>query len=197
LFVAGLYLIALFTVPELSWRFGDKSGLHPEPVAAAAPTPGQDPVSGPTGEPAAATPRYDIGNTVVIEKIGVRLDIVEAENAAALEKGAWHRRPEQGNPEIGGNFILTGHRFGFDWTPQGVARNSAFYHLDKLTAGDVVTVYWNGRRYDYTIDTKKRIDPDDGWVENQTADHILTLYTCTLGGEYDGRIVYTAKPRET
>ena len=193
--MAGAYLLTLFALPAVSLSFIDKSHLHPQPVAAAFNLPVTSPLSAPLEADAPSTPlRYDIGNTVVIEKIGVRLDIVEAADASALEQGAWHRRPTQGNPEIGGNFILTGHRFGFDWTPQGVARNSAFYHLDKLATGDVVTIYWNGQRYDYTIDTKKKINPNDGWVENQTAEHILTLYTCTLGGEYDGRIVYTARP---
>jgi len=192
----ALYFALLVLAPHLSLLFAQsKDELHPTPRTT---IPAVVEISAASEDSVVEKPEepqlYDIDNALVIEKIGIKLAIPEINHAGALERGTWHRRPHQGNPEIGGNFVLTGHRFGFDWTPAGVARNSAFFHLDKLVPGDVVTVYWNQRRYDYEIVESHQVDPNATWIENQSELHRLTLYTCTLGGEYDGRVVFTARP---
>ena len=196
--VLGLYLLFLLAYPELSYRFGKKKFAPPviaSPPATSAISPPTNPgqtATAPESEPTEIL--YDTPNKLYIEKIGVTLDIIEAESAQALEHGAWHRRPQQGNPVIGGNFILTGHRFGFGLTPGEIAKHSSFYHLDKLQAGDIISIYWDQRLYEYEVESSQTVHPNAIWIEDQSEEHILTLYTCTLKGEFDGRMVVKARP---
>ena len=53
----------------------------------------------------AAVGKKEDVNTLIIPKIAVSSPILEGD-AAVLDKGTWHRFPDRGNPEKGGNFIL-------------------------------------------------------------------------------------------
>ena len=64
--------------------------------------------------------------------VGVNVSIVEGGDDSSLNKGAWHR-PGTGNPENGGNMVITGHRF--QYLPPN---NITFYHLDKMRYVDVL-----------------------------------------------------------
>lgn len=130
-------------------------------------------------------------NKIIIDKINVNSAILEG-NKENLDKGVWHRFPERGNPEMGGNFVLTGHRFKFAPTPVMVKEASVFYNVDKLVIGDEIIVHWNGRKYVYKIQKLYRVNPSQTEIENVGEAH-MTLYTCTLAGSYDGREVVEAK----
>lgn len=70
-------------------------------------------------------------NQVFIPSVGIQSEIKEG-GIDILDQGVvWHRLPERGNPEKGGNFILTGHSFVWGYTPQEVTKQSVFYHLAK------------------------------------------------------------------
>lgn len=68
-----------------------------------------------------------------------------------MEQGAWHRYPERGDPETGGNFILSAHRFIMKWTPGATMDSSPFYNVGKLNVGDQFIVDYKGKRYNYEI----------------------------------------------
>ena len=138
-------------------------------------------------EPASAT------NTVYIPKIGVDVEIVEGEDESALLRGAWHRRPENGNPKNGGNFVVSAHRFNLGYTPAGTLKKSPFYNIDKLEVGDTITVDYNKKRYDYTINRLYSVQPEQVSIENRTEANTLTLYSCTLRGSV-ARDVVVAYP---
>lgn len=131
-------------------------------------------------------------NRVVIPKIGVNINYGEQESA--LDTGAWWRHTDRGNPEKGGNFILAAHRFTLAATPQETNVKSPFYHIDKLEIGDEIVIDYNGQRYGYKIDTISDVKPTQVEIEAPSDTPKLTLYTCTLGGATDGRVVVTAKP---
>lgn len=134
---------------------------------------------------------------LIIPKISVASPIISGDYHA-LEKGVWHRFPERGNPKDGGNFILAAHRYVFAWIPQRVNEQSVLYSIDKLKVGDAIYVDWQGQRYQYTITEKKLVNPSETSIEDsvkdQKADAKLTLYSCTLSGERDGREVIIARP---
>jgi sortase A len=113
----------------------------------------------------------------------------------ALDKGAWHRYPERGNPVKGGNFIVSAHRFGLGATPRETRINSAFYNIEELNEGDEIIIHWKGKPYEYKVSKRYKVDPDAVEVEDEKEDHVLTMYSCTLGGRYDGRIIVEAKPQ--
>lgn len=130
-------------------------------------------------------------NRVIIKKINVNREILEGDNSV-LEKGVWHRYPERGDPEMGGNFILTGHRFKFAQTPNLVKEASVFYDINKLVTGDEIEVHWNGKKYKYRIEKIYKVKPNQTEIEN-VSESRLTLYSCTLSGSSDGREVIEAK----
>lgn len=114
--------------------------------------------------------------------------------ASALYVGAQWRQPSSGNPKDGGNFVLAGHRFVMSTTPGKTIQQSPFYGIDKLVAGDKIFIDYKGVRYTYTIRSKTTVKPDAVSIENRTVDPRLTLYSCTLGGQSDGRDVIIATP---
>lgn len=135
------------------------------------------------------------GDRLYIPEIGVNVPIATGEKA--LNDGAWHRFPERGDPGQGGNFILAAHRFEIGLTPGETARKSPFYHINKLKVGDQFLVDFQGKRYGYEITSHEEVKPDQVQIEAPlTEDQAprMTLYTCTLKGEADGREVYFAKP---
>lgn len=134
-------------------------------------------------------------NQLIIPKIGVIVPIVTG-GFEALDQGVWHRFPERGNPLAGGNFILSAHRFKLGWTPQMVRKLSPFYHIDELDSGDSIFVDYEGVRYSYLVDKTYQVKPDEIAIEDQTENPKLTLYSCTLKGEADGRTVIEAWPAD-
>ena len=133
------------------------------------------------------------GDRLYIPQINVDVEILSGNDSSALEKGAWHRKPENGDPIKGGNFVLSAHRFVMSYTPQGTAIKSPFYNIGKLQVGDRLFVDYKAVRYEYEIMEKYTVKPDGVEVEAPTKDPQLTLYSCTLQGSSDGRDVLEAK----
>lgn len=109
-----------------------------------------------------------------------------------LRDALWHRFPERGDPEKGGNFILAGHRFEIGLTPNETKRRSPFYHINKIQVGDYIYADWNGRRYQYEITRKYTVKPNQTEIEAPSGVAKMTIYTCTLAGQADGREVLEA-----
>ena len=131
-------------------------------------------------------------NRLYIPKIDINLPYA-AGGPEVMEHGAWWRKPENGNPKDGGNFVLSAHRFIMGLTPQQTLRKSPFYNIDKLTVGDEIVIDYNGARYIYAISEKRSVKPEAIEIEQRTDQPQLTLYSCTLGGANDGRDVFIAK----
>jgi sortase A len=130
---------------------------------------------------------------VYIPKIGVNVSLAVG-GPEALEKGSWHRFPERGDPVKGGNFIVSAHRFSIGLTPGQTRQKSPFYHIDKLEVGDQIIVDFKGKRYGYQITEHSEVKPTQTEIEAESDTPKMTLYTCTLKGESDGREVFIAKP---
>ena len=134
-------------------------------------------------------------NRLYIPKIDINLPYEQGDERV-MEHGAWWRRPENGNPKDGGNFILSAHRFIMGLTPEQTLRKSPFYNIDKLALGDEITIDYQGARYVYVISKIYAVKPNAVEIENRTDESHLTLYSCTLGGAADGREVIVATPKE-
>lgn len=127
-------------------------------------------------------------NRLVIPKIEVDAEIVTGNTDNALLRGVWHR-PNTGDPEQGGNFVLTGHRFRY--LPPN---NTTFYNLDKLVEGDIIIVYYNGVEYDYVVSESFVVLPEQLEVESDLGYNVITLYTCTPLWTSSKRLVVRALP---
>ncbi len=112
-------------------------------------------------------------NRLVIPKIGVNLPVVEGQNEdAALNRGAW-RIPNSSNPKEGGNTVLSAHRFRY--RPPS---NLTLYLLDKVTTGDLMIVYWQGKEYDYRVTETKIVPRENTDIAEPTQESRLTVFTC-------------------
>lgn len=129
---------------------------------------------------------------LIIPKLNLKLPI-NAGTAAVLEQGMWHRYPERGNPQKGGNFILSGHRFVMGLTPWQTLNSSPLYTIDQLMIGDELYVDWAGKRYAYTVTKRYSVSPQQTSIEAPSSTAKMTLYTCTKSGAADGREVLEAK----
>ncbi len=134
----------------------------------------------------------DKRNRIQIAKINLEVPFYTGANSKILEAGAWHRFPERGNPEIGGNFVLSAHRFELGSTPLRTKEKSPFYNVDKLVLGDEIKVYFNDNWYNYKIIKKYDVKPNQVSIEAPSETAKLTLYTCSLKGSADGRVVIEA-----
>lgn len=135
-------------------------------------------------------------NRLYVPKVNIDEAIVDinGDEAAALERGAVHRAPDNGNPDEGGNFVLAGHRFQLGLLPSQTRKKSPFYHIDQLHKGDQIYVDYNGTRYAYEVTERKLVKPDAVEIEQRTDGPRLTLYSCELTGPESGREVVIAKP---
>lgn len=116
-------------------------------------------------------------------------------DATSLDKGAWHRYPERGDPRNGGNFILSAHRFSIGFTPAETRNRSPFYSLDVLQVGDEIRVYFEHTWYEYRVSELKSVKPEAVEIEYPSSAPKLTLYSCSLAGSADGRYVIIATPQ--
>lgn len=142
--------------------------------------------------PKAATPTKD---RLYIPRLSLNLQYKTGDDRV-LNDGLWHRLPERGDPEHGGNFILSGHRFEIGLTPGETKRRSPLYHLDKVQTGDYLYADFSGKRYQYEVMRRYRVEPNQTEIEATSDDAVMTLYTCTLKGAADGREVVKAVLRE-
>lgn len=134
-------------------------------------------------------------NRLIIPKIGVDSEIYSG-NASVLNKGSWHRFPDRGDPDSGGNFILAAHRYVAQWTPQRTVKQSVLYNINEMNLGDSILIDWKGKRTVYIVKEKKIVNPNDPKLELSTSSAQLTLYTCSLKGVNDGRVVIIATPQK-
>lgn len=138
-------------------------------------------------------PKVSNQDTLIIPKISVNAPINPG-GQATLEGGAiWHRQPQNGDPVNGGNFVLAGHRYQFAITPDRTIQNSVLYDLDKMKLGDRILVDWHKKRYAYKVTKIYSVKPNAVEIEERSSQPKMTLYTCTLAGSTDGRIVIEAK----
>lgn len=128
------------------------------------------------------------GNRLVIPKIGVDIAVVEGSDENALLHGAW-RIPGTSETPTKGNMVLSAHRFRY--RPPS---SETFYLLNKVTAGDLVLLYWENEEFDYRVTETKEVTPDAVSILNRTTKPILTLFTCTPLFSTARRLVVIGEP---
>jgi len=136
----------------------------------------------------------DNRDRIQIAKINLEVPIFTGNSEAVLDKGVWNRWPQRGNPIIGGNFILSAHRFEMGLTPSQTRQKSPFYNIHKLAVGDTLRVFYQAKWYGYKISKKYSVKPTAFYIEDPSDYAKLTLYSCTLNGSADGRDVIEALP---
>lgn len=171
--IAGLYLLVNALSPGLTTPFDPSPDATAKKLQHAKPSLDED--------------------RLYIPQINVDVAIVTGSSEAVLERGAWHRKPENGDPAGGGNFVLSAHRFNLGMTPNQTRAKSPFYHIDKLNEGDQIYADHKGTRYAYTVTKRYKVERTATEIEQRSEGNKLTLYSCDLRGEKAGREVVEAE----
>jgi LPXTG-site transpeptidase (sortase) family protein len=172
--LSSAYLLLLIAYPLLSQKLDNTAVVVPESYQVVDLL-----AQGKLDQPRVMIPAISLNEKIYVEDDG-------------LDKGVWLKYANATNPETGGNIILTGHRFNFGLTPDLTKRKSPFYHITDLKPGDPIYIFWNNKRYEYQVKELKKVSPYAVEIEEDTPETQLTIYTCTLGGRYDGREVIIA-----
>lgn len=120
---------------------------------------------------------------IQIERIGLRAQIREGEDAAVLRGGAGHLADTAWIGD-GGNVALAGHR------------DTVFRSLRKIQPGDVIEIVTADRSVRYLVDEATVVPPNDLTVLEPSASSTLTLITChpfTFIGSAPNRFVVRAR----
>ena len=113
------------------------------------------------------------------------------EYGQALERGVAHAAGTF-LPGMDGAMTLFAH--STDLAVRVSQYNAVFYRLDELTAGDQVTVWYLGKKYDYRVTGSRVVVPSDVTVfmpDNTAAK--LYLVTCTPRGTTKNRLIVAAE----
>jgi len=112
-------------------------------------------------------------NWIVIPKMGVNTEILEGDVNTMLWKGVV-RMSVGSTPNKGGNTVITAHRYLYR-----PPNPKTFFLLDKLTKGDIITIYWQNKKYQYKVRESKVVEPDEISILHNTPNPQLTLFSCT------------------
>ena len=130
-------------------------------------------------------------NYLSIPRLNIKAPIVFASGTGqnelnkALNKGVV-LYPGSALPGQNGEVFLTGHSSTYIWNraPYG----QVFSLLDKLEAGDIVSIFYQDRQYDYRITQKEILSPAQTQV-SETQNSALALMTCWPPGTTLERLV--------
>jgi LPXTG-site transpeptidase (sortase) family protein len=133
---------------------------------------------------------------ITIPKINVSAPVIyepsieEPKIQKALQNGVVHYGTSAlpGQP---GNSVIVGHSSNDWWEPGNY--KFVFVLLDKLAAGDTITVNHNSRKYTYTVTEVSVVEPTNVSVLAPTPEPTLTLITCTPPGTSWKRLIIRAK----
>lgn len=137
------------------------------------------------------------GTYLTIPKIHAQAQIIEnvnpwdpAEYLQALKKGVAHARGTA-LPGQKGTIYLFAHSSAMPWD---ITRyNSIFLRLGELRENDLIIIMRNGERYEYLVQNKKEVRPEEINYLLQTGKDQLILQTCTPIGTSLRRLLIFAK----
>jgi LPXTG-site transpeptidase (sortase) family protein len=136
--------------------------------------------------------------SIDIPRIGAKSRIIPNVNSAdkfeygqALARGVAHAAGTF-LPGMDGSVTLFAHSTDFE--ARVSQYNAIFYRLDELTAGDLVTIWYLGKKYDYRVVDSRVVPPSDVSVfTGQSGEPKLYLVTCTPRGTTKNRLIVEAE----
>lgn len=199
---------------EVQFRVAQARGVRysiaetPHAIGVPAPSPTEEPTAVSqfaqtlTGEKEQILTPKDTDFGIVIPKIGANEKVFANINAGSesefldvLQHGVAHA---QGSvfPGMQGNIYLFAHSADNFWD---VGRyNAVFYLLKDLLPGDAISVFFEGRRHNYTVDSSLIVDPENVSYlmgSQQAGKEQLILQTCWPPGTTWKRLLVIAKPK--
>ena len=131
-------------------------------------------------------------NRLVIPKIEVNAPIIFSDSASPhqikkdLKRGVVHH-PDTAPPGEKGNVFIVGHSSNYFW--QAGEYDQVFALLDKLKNGNLISVFYQGKKYNYQVYEIFQVNPHETWIMNSASEPIITLMTCWPVGTNLRRLV--------
>ena len=176
LFFAAVF--ALFKAPVFISQLSYK--LDPPKTAAPVVTPAAQ-----SQEARLTVPKINVNAPIIFEP-----SLAEQAIQNSLRNGVVHYATTA-RPGEPGNSVIVGHSSNDWWEPGNY--KFVFVLLDKLVAGDKISVSYQGKYYVYEVYESKVVEPTDLSVLAQSPSHELTLLTCTPPGTSWKRLIVKAK----
>lgn len=133
-----------------------------------------------------------------IPKINARSKVIPNVNAA--DKFEYGQALAQGVAHAAGTFLpgmagaVTLFAHSTDFEANASQYNAVFYRLDELVKGDLITVWYLGKKYDYKVAGSRIVPPEDVYVfTSQPGNLKLYLVTCTPRGTTKNRLIVEAE----
>lgn len=134
---------------------------------------------------------------IVIPKIGANAAIVPNVDPydsriyqLALTKGVAHAKGSVFPGRMGNMFLFSHSSVDFY---QALRFNSVFYLLNKLEYGDQIDIYFETKKFTYTVFESQLVDPKDvSYLKEKTNQPLLTLMTCWPPGTTFKRLIVRA-----
>lgn len=150
-------------------------------------------------------PIFPSDNRLVIPRIGKNVPLIKVPNhrswkqlEATIQDGLREGvvvHPVSHEPGSFGNFFLTGHSSYYAWD-KGRFKD-VFALLHEVNKGDIVEVYWEGKKYVYKMKEKKVVSPSAVEILKQPKDRKeITLMTCTPVGTNTNRLILVGELKE-
>ena len=138
--------------------------------------------------------------SIVIPKINANTKVIKNVDPfdskiyqQALTQGVAHAK-NTATPDQFGNTFIFAHSAG-NWY-QANQFNAVFYLLNKLEIGDEIIVYYQAKKYNYTVNQNKFIKGSElNYMESKVGQKQLTLMTCWPPGTTLKRLIIIATPK--
>ncbi len=139
-----------------------------------------------------ALPEIYQNNRLTIPKLKINAPIIFSDSVSPhqikkdLKMGVIHY-PNTALPGENGNVFIIGHSSDYFWRAGNY--NQVFALLDKLKNGDLIAVYYQGKKYNYSVLESFQVSSQETWIMNSTSEPIITLMTCWPVGTNLRRLV--------
>lgn len=145
-------------------------------------------------------PTPEKGIFIEIPKIQAQAPIVENVDPwketvyqKELQKGVAHAMGSSPVGSSSGTIYLFAHSSDLPWRMTRL--NTAFFKLDQVKKGDIITLTKNGKKYEYIITEKKTVWPNEIKYLKELSKNQLILQTCTPVGTALQRLLVFAEPK--
>ncbi|QEC46722.1 class E sortase [Baekduia soli] len=114
------------------------------------------------------TAEGDAVGRIRIPRIGADFVVVKGSSAAALRKGPG-TYDQTALPGVPGTTAIAGHRTTY---------LAPFRHIDRLRAGDAITIEMPYATFTYNVERTRIVDPDALWILGRARTDTLVLSAC-------------------
>ncbi len=114
------------------------------------------------------------GNRLRIGSLNIQQPVLQLDSLAPLLNESWIL-PDNSTPDKPGNTVIVGHSYGIRG---GKQFKNTFFDLANVKTGEKIEVDWKGKTYVYEVFDNQQFAPNNVWLEDDTVESVLTIYSC-------------------